>query len=434
MLLSLGLALPSPGAELVGFAALPADTFAAGPPSGADSGDGSPISANGRTGPFASQPVQGFSAVQLASPPDGSFWLLCDNGFGSQSNSADYHLRLYRVDPSLRGSELGDGSVAVLAHIELTDPDGHIPFAIVNDGTPARILTGADFDPESFVVTPGGDIFVGEEFGPFLLHFDASGKLLEAPIATPDLAPGGGLSTSAEVRAPQNPNLGGGTPNLGSSRGFEGMAWSPDRGLLYPMLEGSVDGDPSGSLRIYEFEVATSSFTDFVGFYARDGHRIGDFTPINDHEFLVIERDNDEASAASFKQVMRVDVGDQDTRGFVAKSPLVDLLAIDDPSDLDQDGSDVFSFPFFTIESVHVIDANTLFIANDNNYPFSMGRPPDIDDSEMILVEVDPALPIATPLPVPSFSGWGLATLVGCLLAAAALAARRRDPRILEVD
>ena len=49
--------------ELKGFASLPADTFAEGPPSGADSGDGTPISANGRTGPFDSQPVQGFIAV-----------------------------------------------------------------------------------------------------------------------------------------------------------------------------------------------------------------------------------------------------------------------------------------------------------------------------------------------------------------------------------
>ena len=422
-----GLLRPGEAAELVGFAALPADTFAPGPPAGADDGSGSPISANGRTGPFASQPVQGFSAVQQPEPADGSFWLLTDNGFGSQGNSADYHLRIYRVDPDFRGDELGDGSVAVLSHVELADPDDLIPFPIVNEGDPGRVLTGSDFDPESFVFGANGDIWVGEEFGPFLLHFDSTGRLIDAPIPTPDLAPGGGLSASAEVRAPQNPNLGGGTANLGSSKGFEGMGWSPDRTLLYPMLEGTVDGDPSGSMRIYEFDVAAGSFSDFVGFYPRDGHRIGDLAPINADEFLVIERDNDEAEEAGFKQVMRIDFSDVDAQGFVAKMPLIDLLDIDDPGDLDQDGSAVFSFPFFTIENVHVVDATTVFIANDNNYPFSMGRPPEIDENEMILVAV-PALPVAAPLPVPALSRWGLAGLAFCLGTCWALWRRQMEP------
>ena len=401
VLCALAAVLPAPAAavELVGFAALPADTFAAGPPSGGDSGDGTPISANGRTGPFGSQPVQGMSAVQLATPRDGSFWLLTDNGYGSQSNSADYHLRIYRVDPSLRGSESGDGSVAVLGFIEFADPDGHIPFAIVNGATAERVLTGADFDPESFVFGANGDIWIGEEFGPFVLHFDPAGRLLRPPIATPDLDGAGGMSATAEVRAPQNPNLGGGASNLASSKGFEGMAWSPDRGVLYPMLEGTVDGDPSGSLRIYSFDVATASFSGFVGFYARDGHRIGDFTPVNDHEFLVIERDNDQAASADFKQIIRVDLDVQDVQGFVAKTPLVDLLDIADPNDLDQDGSTLFAFPFFTIESVYVLDAMTLFVANDNNYPFSVGRPPDIDDNEVILLGLDAPLPVVEAVP-----------------------------------
>ena len=54
-------------ATLSGFASLPADTFAEGPPSGSDNGSIDaiariqPISANGRTGPFDGQPVQGFA-------------------------------------------------------------------------------------------------------------------------------------------------------------------------------------------------------------------------------------------------------------------------------------------------------------------------------------------------------------------------------------
>ena len=62
-----------------------------------------------------------------------------------------------------------------------------MPFEIVNGATPERLLTGADFDVESFVIDGNGDIWIGDEFGPYLLHFDATGTLLEAPIATPNL-------------------------------------------------------------------------------------------------------------------------------------------------------------------------------------------------------------------------------------------------------
>jgi len=63
--------------QLIGFASLPADTFASGPASG--SAVTNPT--NGRPTPFASQPVQGFSGVQFAPGSEGDvFWFLSDNG------------------------------------------------------------------------------------------------------------------------------------------------------------------------------------------------------------------------------------------------------------------------------------------------------------------------------------------------------------------
>ncbi|MBD2019745.1 esterase-like activity of phytase family protein, partial [Leptolyngbya sp. FACHB-36] len=129
---------------LKGFAVLPADTFAAGPSSGKDA------SGNGRTGPFPGQPVQGFSGVQFADQQ--TFWFMPDNGYGAKNNSADFLLRIYQVDPSFRGVEAGDSSVKILSLIQLSDPDRKVPFSIVNETTPDRLLTGADFDIESFVI------------------------------------------------------------------------------------------------------------------------------------------------------------------------------------------------------------------------------------------------------------------------------------------
>ena len=766
--------------QLAGFSLLPADTFAEGTSAGGNDGEGNPIDANGRSGPFEGQPVQGFSAVQFAPDDTGAFWFLSDNGFGGQDNSTDYLLRIYQIDPSFAGQG-GDGSLEVESFIQLADPNNLIDFAIINEDTSDRLLTGGDFDIESFVIADNGDIWVGEEFGPYILHFNAEGELLEAPIPTPNIinlktlngqAPlvighrgasgilpehtleayrvaiaqgadfiepdlvttsdgvliarhepilddttnvaevfgeermstklldgeevtayfaedftlyeikqlravqsrdfrsqdfnnafeiptfeeviqlvqeveaetgvrvgiypetkhptffdeqglsleeplvqtlqdtgftdpnrifiqsfevanlielsttleaaglddiplvqlfgdtaggfindgGGGFSVpydfvanfaseefdretaiatygeellialgiigadgsyspdvagsitygefakpevieiissyasglgswknnillreeletpvdgdddgnaeittqltgkifplvdfahdaglqvhpytlrdeerfltlnekgnpqtpEAEVKqliqigvdgfftdfpatgvavvdavtgdlvvSPNSPDLGDGLPNIKGSGGFEGMAFSPDRSTLYPLLEKTVDGDPEDALRIYEFDVEASSFTGLLGFYpTTDGNPIGDFTPINDTEFLVIERDNNQGEEAEFKKIFKIDISDIDEAGFVAKEEVVDLLNIPDPEDLNGDGETTYDMPFVTIENVLVIDEDTILVGNDNNYPFSQGRAGDIDNNEVVLIDL----------------------------------------------
>jgi len=367
--------------ELVGFASLPADTFATGPAAGAG------ISANGRSGPFPGQPVQGFSGVQFAPNADGAFWFLSDNGFGSKTNSGDYLLRIYQIRPNFRTASGGDGTVAVESFVQLSDPDGRVPFPIVNETS--RLLTGADFDIESMVLTGKDEMWIGDEFGPFMLRFDLTGRLLSAPVATPNLDANRQLDPNADVRSPQNPYLTDpAQANLGGSKGFEGMAFHPNREVAFPMLEGTVQGDPAGALRIYAFRMKQGAFKRLMGFYQLEepSHAIGDFTPINGGQYLVIERDGGQGATAQFKKIYKISFGSIDSGGFIRKQEVVDLLNIADPNDLNGDGKTVFDFPFVTIENVLVIDERTILVANDNNYPFSVGRGPDIDNNEMILV------------------------------------------------
>ncbi|MFO0828965.1 MAG: esterase-like activity of phytase family protein [Phycisphaerales bacterium] len=181
---------------LVGRAVLPAETFADGPTSGQFIGG--PV-VNGFATPFVNkQPVQGFSAI--LDENDGTYLMMCDNGYGSIENSADFNLRVYHVQPSWETASGGAGTVAVLGFFELRDPDGHVPFAIVNAFSRERVLTGADFDIESMQRVGDGTFWFGDEFGPFLIHTDATGKVLEAPIALPDFD-----NPGKEIRAAQNP-------------------------------------------------------------------------------------------------------------------------------------------------------------------------------------------------------------------------------------
>jgi glycerophosphoryl diester phosphodiesterase len=716
--------------ELKGFALLPADTFAGGPASGARATD--------LGGPFPAQPVQGFSGVQFADK--NSFWFLSDNGFGSKTNSPDFLLRLYRLAPGFRGAG-GDGTVKVQEFISLSDPDRKAPFPIVNENTKERFLTGADFDVEAFVFAADGTIWVGDEFGPYLLRFDQKGKLLEAPIPTqnyqnlrtltgeipivighrgasgyrpehtlaayelaidmgadfiePDLVPtkdgvlvarheneisgttdvadrpefanrkttktidgeritgwftedftlaelktlrakerlpfrdqtfngqfqiptfqeiidlakrksaetgrtiglypetkhpsyfdavglsmeeplaailkrngydnenspvfiqsfevgnlkdlnrlidvplvqlldavdvgpdgrlietkpydfviSGDRRTYADLRTPQglaeiatyadgigpwkrmivsvdannrtlppttlvqdahaagllvhpytfrnegrylaadynnnpqaeyeqffklgvdglfsdfpdtgvksraqtlfadivrspdNPDVlaNRNTSNLARSRGYEGLAINPSQTTLYALLEGPVTGDPAEALRINKFDVASKQFKGIAGLYRLEtaGNAIGDLTPINDNEYLVIERDGRQGDAAQLKKVFKIDLSRKDANGYVAKEEVVDLLNIRDPQDLNRDGSTTFRFPFVTIENALVIDRETILIANDNNFRGGAGRPPAPDQNEFLLLKLDKPLNLDSRLGIDAVRG-----------------------------
>ena len=80
-----------------------------------------------------------------------------------------------------------------------------------------------------------------------------------------------------------------------------------------------------------------------------------------------------------------------DADGFLSKTLVIDLLDIEDPHDLNEDGLDTFRFPFWTIEGLVILNATTIAIANDNNYPFGNARSETKpDNSELILLEIAP--------------------------------------------
>ena len=399
--LSLGcsLSLNAQAAELVGYAVLPADTFAEGPASGQYSGDGSKAAAPR----FPSQPVQGFSGVQFG--PGGSYIFMPDNGYGAKYNSSDFLLRLYSLTLTPKTAPSDTGSVKVGAFVQLRDPDKKIPFLIVNENTPERLLTGSNFDIESFVPMPDGTIWIGEEFGPFLLHVSADGKVLSAPVPTPDLGAGKD-PTKDLVRSPNNPSILAASPapgamstaTLGGSKGFEGMASNPARTKLYPLLEGTVLGDAPGTIRLYEFDPAAGKFTRIVGRYRLEtpANAIGDMAVVNDNEYLIIERDQASGADAKLKKIYKINLTKLDAEGNFVKTEVADLLNIRDPQNLAGFGT-TFRFPFVTTEDVLVLDANTILVANDNNYPGMGGRGTDVKDpNEFLILKLDAPLTLGT--------------------------------------
>jgi hypothetical protein len=365
---------------LVARAILPADAYQPGPPSGAAVAPN-----NGVTPPFPGQPIPGFSAVLDAGK--GEFWGMPDNGYGAKDNSFDFLLRLYRIRPDFETAKGGSGTVDVLGHVSLRDPDGKVPFPLTRAD---RLLTGSDFDLESVRRAKDGTFWFGEEFGPFLLHTDATGSVLEAPVPLPG------------VQSPQNPFLSG-SPNLPASRGFEPMALSVTGKTLYPMLEGALTTDPDPRRRIInEFDLENGAYTGKTWWYRTDeafpNAVIGDMTALDKHRFVLIERDDFQGAEAQQKKIYLVDLRRVGPDGFLAKQLVLDLLNIPDPAGISLPArsgefgvGDPFSFPLQSVESLEVLGREQLLIANDNNYPGSDGRwtaRDRPDDIEIIVVRV----------------------------------------------
>lgn len=386
---TLALAAMAAAATLEGYAVLPAGSLSPGPLSGQfiEPAPTVPV-------PFQGQPVQGISA--LLRDGDGQYLALVDNGYGSRANSPDFVLRIYALEIDFRTARGGSGVVDIGGYIGLHDARQRANQSLVADraaypgsspGIPVadsireqRWLTGADFDPESLVRDADGRFWVGEEFGPFLLQFDVDGTLLAAPFA---------------LRGAVSPDHPRGLPaTLPRSRGFEGLAVTPGGERLYAMTEGPLlAGD--GTLGIHAFDPGEGRFEATAGApayrYRLDpgAQAVGEWLLFAPTRGLVLERDGAEGAAARLKKVYLVDLQHVDAEGVLVKNEVADLLRIHDPHDLDRDGATCFRFPHQTIEALVVLDAHSLLVANDNNYPFGRARDADRPDpTEFILLRL----------------------------------------------
>jgi hypothetical protein len=142
----------------------------------------------GLSTPFRGQAAQGHSGIKRMA--DGTFWVLTDNGFGSRANSPDsmLYMNRYRIDWT-------SGAFERLETVWFSDPNRRVPFRIANEATTTRYLTGSDFDLEGFQII-GDKIWIGDEFGPFLIRTDMQGRV-EAVFET--------MVDGQVVRSPDHP-------------------------------------------------------------------------------------------------------------------------------------------------------------------------------------------------------------------------------------
>ena len=239
-----------------------------------------------------------------------------------------------------------------------------------------RLLTGGDIDPESLQRGRDGDLWVGDEFGPWILHFDSKGRLLDPPFPMP-----GGL------QSPNNPSLGGQTGDPTQqprARGHGDLAERQvpvrrrsrvQRSPTPTSCAGTSSSSASRTRRSPAARGSTTSRTPPTSWPT--------WRPSTEHHLVLIERDGGRGLTALFRNVYEIDLRDVDAAGFVEKEVVVDLTKIPDPNLVSlpeiHPGDLGLGDPFWvmceSVEAIHPVGDDRIMIGCDNNLP-NTGRNP----------------------------------------------------------
>ncbi len=237
-----------------------------------------------------------------------SYVLVSDRG--PKDGTVDYLCRFHTmeiiVDPRKQQINLKLLGTTLLQTEDGKKLNGALSYLDRHD--PAKSLR---FDPEGVRVGPKGTIFISDEYGPSIQEFDAKGKRLRSlPIPMRYLA-SHPSSKVAEELPPHNNT--GRQPN----HGMEGLAISPDGTILTgiiqnPLLQdGALDAahKKTGTYcRILQIHLPSGTTKEFVYELDSPSNGLSEILALNDHQFLVIERDSKSGAEARYKKIQRIDL------------------------------------------------------------------------------------------------------------------------------
>nr|WP_199157358.1 esterase-like activity of phytase family protein [Pedobacter sp. ASV2] len=342
----------------------------------------------------------GFGSAVAADPasPD-VFYMLTDRGPNADGTAKDVKVfGLPDFAPQIGKFRLKDGKLILEQTIELKNASGvklnglPNPVGSGSTGEIAVDLTGKTLtpsidglDPEGMVRLNDGSFWLSDEYGPHLLHVDATGKTIER--INPYGNGTGGRSIPAVFTKRK------------ANRGMEGLTITPDGktlvGIMQSPMQSPTTAAMSGSvvLRILTFEIATAATKQYV--YLMDNASltgVSEIVAVNATTFLTIERDGDYGGAptspATFKRVFKInlsgatDVSDA-TNGANGKlyngktvEELKDLAGLTSAGIVPVSKSLVLDllkylpsiYPHDKAEGLALINGNTLVISNDDDF------------------------------------------------------------------
>jgi hypothetical protein len=155
----------------------------------------------------------------------------------------------------------------------------------------SSVTTNARFDPESVRVSNDGQtVFISDEYGPYVRELNRStGQLIKTFTLPANLSV---AVQSSQGSVEKSANTSGRTAN----QGMEGLALTPDGKTLVGTIQSAAlqDSGPSNpankTLRIVTIDIATGATHEYA-YNLTTGTGVSDIVALNDHQFLVDERD-----------------------------------------------------------------------------------------------------------------------------------------------
>ncbi|MFI2281132.1 esterase-like activity of phytase family protein [Nocardia beijingensis] len=272
-------------------------------------------------GEFGGVSVQGSGYGSAFTPVPGStdeFYGLTDRGPNVEGRAKNEKLApLPAFTPAIAKFELVGGKAVLKSAIPLKNAAGQ-PFNGLIDtaagtGETFRDLDGAvlpptdhGIDSEGLAALPDGTFWVSDEYGPFLVHFDAGGTELER------LTAGNGLPKELSLR----------TPN----QGMEGLTITPDGSTLVGIVQSALSEPGVASARevpmtrIVTVDLKTRAVKEFVYPLEEPKQKlaVSEITALTGTTFLVDERDGGKPPKAN-KKLWTIDIAGATDVGPQAK-------------------------------------------------------------------------------------------------------------------
>ncbi len=212
--------------------------------------------------------------------------------------------------PAIGKFSLRDGKAVLERRIPLADATGAPYSGLANSENPRgqRIvnLTGGQlptdpngYDPEGLVALADGTFWVSDEYGPFITHFDATGRQV------------GRLSPFDGSLPPELANRIG-------NRGLEGLTVTPDGSTLVAIMQSALEQPDLGGaspwniaiVRIVTYKLADGEVHEYLYLLDNPATKrtaVSEIAALSNHTFMVDERDPGFPPGAD-KKLWRIDL------------------------------------------------------------------------------------------------------------------------------